>query len=110
MGESVEFRAIRGTERASLTGATEGCLLLAAALETVLLAGFALLATHAGRGSVTADTFMRLNTLLIKPVGLLPFFAAPLGRQIAAILIYGAILSAVAAAVAWLDRRQALGY
>lgn len=85
-------------------------MLLAAALETILLAGFALLATHAGRGSVTIAAFLRLNELLVRPLGVLPALTAPLGRQFVALLAYGALLAALTTAVAWLDRRQALGY
>lgn len=85
-------------------------MLLAAALETILLAGFALLATQAGRGSVTIATFLRLNELLVRPLGVLPALTAPLSRQFVALLVYGALLAALTTAVAWLDRRQALGY
>ncbi len=105
----MEFRPYRGIERASLTSATEGCLLLAAAVETVLLAGLALIISHAGRGSVTIAAFLRLNQLLVKPLGLLvPSSLA--ARQIAAVLVYGILCAALTGAVAWLDRRQGLRY
>jgi hypothetical protein len=106
----VEFRAYRGTERASLSSATEGCLLLAAALEAILLAGLALEVSRAGRGSVITELFLRLNDLLVRPLGLLPPLAGQLSQQIAAILLYGALLMALTATVAWFDRRQSLGY
>lgn len=105
----VEFKTYRGTERASLSIATEGCLLFAAALETIIIAGLALKITDAGRGSVTIALFLRLNDLLVQPLGLLPPLAGAIGRQIAAAVIYGVIAVAVAATIAWVDRRQALG-
>ena len=105
----VEFRPYRGTERASLTSATEGCLLLAAALETVLLAGLALNISHAGRGSVTIAAFLRLNEALVKPFALLPV-ASLTARLCAAVVVYGALCAALTGAVAWLDRRQDLRY
>jgi hypothetical protein len=106
----VEFRPLRGTERASLTSATEGCLLLTAALETILIAGLFLLATRAGQGSVPTAIFLRLNDALVAPLALLPPLAAPLIRQFVAITGYGVILAVLTGAVAWFDRRQALGY
>lgn len=105
----MEFRPNRGIERASLTSATEGCLLLAAAVETVLLAGLALTITHAERGSVTIAAFLRLNELLVKPFGLLSL-ASLAARQVAAVVVYGALCAALTCAVAWLDRRQDLRY
>jgi hypothetical protein len=106
----VELRARRGTERASLSNATEGCLLLTAALETILIAGLFLLATHAGQGSVPTAIFLRINEALVAPLALLPSLAGPLLRQIVAIIGYGGMLAALTGAVAWFDRRQALGY
>ena len=106
----MEFKPYRGTERASLTSATEGCLLLTAALETILIAGLFLLATRAGQGSVPTAIFLRLNEALVAPLALLPPLTAPLLRQILAILGYGALLAALTGTVAWFDQRQALGY
>ena len=109
-GKGMEFRPYRGTERASLSSATEGCLLLAAALQAILLAGLALKVSHAGQGSVAIGRFLRLNDLLVQPLGLLPLLAGQLSQQFAAILVYGALAMALIATVAWFDRRQALGY
>lgn len=106
----MEFRPYRGTERASLTSATEGCLLLTAALETILIAGLFLLATHAGQGSVPTAIFLRLNETLVAPLALLPPLAVPLFRQFVAIVGYGVLLAVLTGMVAWFDRRQALGY
>jgi hypothetical protein len=106
----VEFEPYRGTERASLTSATEGCLLLTAALETLLLAGLILIASRVGQGSTATMIFLRLNDALVAPLALLPPLAAPLIRQCVAIVGYGALLTAMTGAVAWFDRRQALGY
>jgi hypothetical protein len=106
----VEFRPPRGIERASLSSATEGCLLLTAALETILIAGLFLLATRAGQGSVPTAIFLRLNEALVAPLALLPPLAAPLLRQFVAIAGYGALLATLTGTVAWFDRRQALGY
>ena len=49
-------------------------------------------------------------SLLVAPLALLPPLAAPLIRQCVAIIGYGALLTAMTGAVAWFDRRQALGY
>lgn len=105
----MEFRPYRGIERASLTIATEGCLLLAAAVETVLIAGLALIISHAGRGSVAVAAFLRLDELLVKPFALLSLSSLVV-RQCAAIVVYGALCAALTGAVAWLDRRQGLRY
>ena len=105
----MEFKTYRGTERASLSIATEGCLLFAAAVETILIAGLVLKIAHAGQGSVTIALFLRLNDLLVQPLGLLPSLASQIGRQIAAVVIYGVIAAAITATTAWVDRRQALG-
>lgn len=105
----MEFRPYRGTERASLTSATEGCLLLTAAVETILVAGLALIGSRAGRGSLAVDAFLRLNALLVQPFSALPL-AAPAARQIAAILAYAALCAALTGAVAWLDQRRGRAY
>ena len=105
----MEFRPYRGIERASLTSATEGCLLLAAAVETVLLASLALTISHAGRGSATIAAFLRLNELLVKPFGRLSLSHLAV-RQFAAVIVYGALCAALTGTVAWLDRRQNLRY
>ncbi len=84
-------------------------MLLAASVETVLLAGLALTISHAGRGSVTIDAFLRLNALLVKPFALLSFSSLVV-RQCAAVVVYGVLCAALTGAVAWLDRRQELRY
>lgn len=85
-------------------------MLLAAALEAILLAGLALRVLNAGQGSVSIGRFLRLNDLLTQPLGLLPPLAGQISQQIAAILVYGALVMALTATVAWFDRRQGLGY
>jgi hypothetical protein len=106
----VEFKPYRGTERASLTSATEGCLLLTAALETMLIAGLILIVSRVGQGSAATTIFLRLNDALVAPLALLPPLAAPPIRQCVAIVGYGALLTLMTGVVAWFDRRQALGY
>lgn len=59
---------------------------------------------------MTIGRFLRLNDLLTQPLGLLPPLAGQISQQIAAILIYGIVVMALTATVAWFDRRQALGY
>lgn len=101
-----------GTGNASLAIATEVVLILAAALEAILIAGLALIAVRVGAGSATATAFMRLNELLVGPfamlLGQVRHVASPLWRQLVAMLGYGLIFTAVVGAVSWLDRRQAL--
>ena len=64
--------APRGTGNASLFGATEGVLLLAAASEAILIAGLVLVASRVGAGSVVGQSFLRLNELLLGPFGRIP--------------------------------------
>ena len=101
----------RGTVNASLFGATEGVLLLAAAVETVLIAGLALLISRVGIGSVARALFLRLNDLLLGPFGLLLSSAggvgADIGRQAVAVLGYGLFFLLIIGGVSWLDRRRA---
>ncbi len=92
---------------------TEGLLLIAAAVETLLVAGLALIAGGVERGGGVVGEFLRVNDLLIRPFTLLPFFSPPstttaLPPQIAASLAYGAGLLLCAGIVSWLDRRRAL--
>ena len=100
----------RGTVNASLFGATEGVLLLAAAVESVLIAGLVLLISRVGSGSVVAALFLRLNDLLLGPFGLLFSSAegigAAIGRQAAAVLGYGLFFLLIIGGVSWLDRRR----
>lgn len=104
---------LRGTGHANLTGLTEGLLIAAAAVETLLLAGLALIASGVDRGSGVVEAFLRLNGLIIRPFALLPFFSASspgsvLFQQVAAVLGYGAVFLIGSGIVAWFDRRQAL--
>ena len=92
---------------------TEGLLLVAAALETLLVAGLALIAGGVERGSGAVGVLLRVNDLLIRPFTLLPFFSPPsttnaLPPRIAACLAYGAGLLLCAGIVSWIDRRRAL--
>jgi hypothetical protein len=100
----------RGTVNASLFGATEGVLLLAAAVESILIAGLALLVSRVGIGSVAGALFLRLNDLLLGPFGLLFSSArgvgADIGRQAAVVLGYGLFFFLIIGGVSWLDRRR----
>ncbi|HEY8597660.1 MAG TPA: hypothetical protein VIL85_04475 [Thermomicrobiales bacterium] len=100
----------RGTVHASLFGATEGVLLLAAAVESVLIAGLALLLSRVGIGSVVGALFLRLNDLLLGPFGLLYSSAggagATIGRQAVAVFGYGLFFLLIIGGVSWLDRRH----
>jgi hypothetical protein len=97
---------------ASPINATEGVLLLAAAVDTILVAGLAILASGVGTGSVTVALFLRLNDLLLGPFAAVP---APAGAraaiivpQAAAIVGYGLLFLLLIAGVSWLDRRRLL--
>ena len=87
-------------------------LLLAAALEAIVIAGLALIVARVGAGSATATAFMRLNELLVGPFAILlghgRQVASPLWQQLLALLGYGLIFTAAIGVVSWLDRRQAL--
>ena len=100
----------RGTVNASLFGATEGVLLLAAAFESVLIAGLALLVSRVGIGSVAGALFLRLNDLLLGPFALLFISVGgsgvAIGRQVAAVLGYGLFFLLIIGGVSWLDRRR----
>jgi hypothetical protein len=102
----------RGTGNASLAIATEVVLILAAALEAIVIAGLAVIVARVGTGSATATAFMRLNELLVGPfallLGLVRQVTSPLWRQLVALFGYGLIFTAVVGVVSWLDRRQAL--
>lgn len=100
----------RGTVNASVFGATEGVLLLAAAVETSLLAGLALTISRVGTGSASGAFFLRLNALLLGPFALIPSVGAGamamVGRQAAAVLGYGLFFLLIIGGVSWLDRRR----
>lgn len=91
---------------------TEGLLIIAAAMETLLVAGLALIAGGVERGGGVVGEFLRVNDLLIRPFTLLPFFSPPSTTtalpQLAASLAYGAGLLLCAGIVSWLDRHRAL--
>ena len=101
-----------GTVNASPGGATEGVVLLAAAVETILIAGLALALTNAGVGSVALAGFLRLHDIVLGPFALLPSpgearFAA-IGQQLAAITGYGFFFMLLIGGVSWFDRRRLL--
>jgi hypothetical protein len=108
----IEHLEHRGTGNASLAIATEVVLILAAAVEAVLIAGLALLVARVSAGSAAATAFMRLNELLVGPfailLGLVQHVASPLWRQLVALLSYGVIFTVAVGVVSWFDRRQAL--
>lgn len=101
-----------GTVNASPIGATEGVLLLAAAVETLLLAGLVLVITGVGVGSAVLPAFLRLQDLVLGPFALLPLpggvRSVAIGRQLGAILGYGIFFSVIIGAVSWFDRRRLL--
>lgn len=100
----------RGTVNASVLGATEGVLLLAAAVETSLIAGLALTISRVGVGSTIGTFFLHLNDILLGPFALIPSFGAgalaTVGRQTAAVLGYGLFFLMIISGVSWLDRRR----
>jgi uncharacterized protein YggT (Ycf19 family) len=100
----------RGTVNASVFGATEGVLLLAAAVETSLIAGLALTISRVGVGSTIGTFFLRLNDFLLGPFALIPSFGtgafATVGRQSAAVLGYGLFFLLLISGVSWFDRRR----
>ena len=100
----------RGTVNASVFGATEGVLLLAAAVETSLIAGLALTVSRVGAGSAIGAFFLRLNEFLLGPFALIPSFGAEMvvaiTRQTAAVLGYGLFFLLIIGGVSWLDRRR----
>jgi hypothetical protein len=102
----------RGTGNASPINATEGILLLAAAVEAILVAGLALGISGVGTGSVAAATFLRANDLLLGPFAALGGGgggrSALVVQQIAAALGYGLIFVLIIGGVSWLDRRRLL--
>jgi hypothetical protein len=100
----------RGTVNASIFSATEGVLLLAAAVETSLLAGLALTVSRVGTGSATGAFFLRLNEFLLGPFALIPSFGAEMvvaiTRHTAAVLGYGLFFLLIIGGVSWLERQR----
>jgi len=101
-----------GTGNASSSGATEGLVLLAAAVETILLAGLVLALARVGVGSAALAGFLRLHDIVLGPFALLPLsggarFAA-LGRQCVAVLGYGLFFGLLIGGVSWFDGRRLL--
>lgn len=99
---------LRGTRNAAPVGATEGLLVCVAAVETVLLAGFALVVGGVGAGSGVVASFARLNALFLVPFRWLPAAAAAGVRQLLALVVYGAVLLALVGLSARAARRRAL--
>lgn len=100
----------RGTVNASPVGATEGVILLAAAVETILLAGLVLTITGVGVGSAALAGFLRLHDIVLGPFALLPLpggarFVA-IGQQCGAVLGYGLLFIVLIGGVSWVDRRR----
>ncbi len=104
----IDRTGLRGTGNASLAGVAEGILILAAAIETVLLAGLVLIAGRVGQGSGLVAAFMRLNTALLRPLDLIAFPSGAVLQQIAAMLGYGVVCFALVGALSWLERRRTL--
>jgi hypothetical protein len=102
----------RGTGNASPINATEGILLLAAAVEAILVAGLALGISGVGAGSATAATFLRVNDLLLGPFAVLGGSgggrSALVMQQVGAALGYGLVFLLIIGGVSWLDRRRLL--
>ena len=101
-----------GTGNASPGGATEGVVLLAAAIETVLLAGLALALANVGAGSAALAGFLRLHDIVLGPFALLPLpgearFVA-IGRQLGAVVGYGLFFVLLIGGVSWFNRRRLL--
>ena len=100
----------RGTVNASLFGATEGVLLLAAAVETSLIASLALTLGRVGAGSAVGTFFLRLNEFLLGPFALIPSFGAEMmvliARQTAAVVGYGLFFLVIIGGVSWLERHR----
>ncbi len=100
----------RGTVNASPFGATEGVIFLAAAVETILLAGLVLAITGVGVGSAALAGFLRLHGIILGPFALLPLpsgvrFVA-IGQQFGAIMGYGLFFIVLIGGVSWFDRRR----
>lgn len=100
----------RGTVNASVFGATEGVLLLAAAVETSLIGGLALTLSRVGASSAIGAFFWRLNDLLLGPFALIPSFGtgplATVARQTAAVLGYGLCFLLIIGGVSWFERQR----
>jgi hypothetical protein len=100
----------RGTVNASPVGAAEGVVLLAAAVETILLAGLAITVVGVGTGSAILAGFLRLHGIVFGPFALVPLpggarFAA-IGQQFGAALGYGLFFLLLIGGVSWLERRR----
>jgi len=110
--EAMEPFEHRGTGNASPINATEGILLLAAAVEAILVAGLALGISGVGAGSATAATFLRVNDLLLGPFAVLAGGgsgrSALIMQQGGAALGYGLVFLFIIGVVSWLDRRRLL--
>ena len=104
---------LRGTGSASWARVTEGILALAAAVETVLLAGLVLTIGRVGAGSGLTATFWHVHSVLLRPFGRLPFAFPVLGveaggRLVVAAFGYGVAFLILAGAVSWFGRWRAL--
>ena len=102
----------RGTGSAALLAAADWVLYLAAAVETILLAGLVVLASRVEPGSLIVPAYLRLNALVLGPFAHVPVPAsvvlAGLVRQVLAILVYGGLFGGMLGGLSWLGRRQAL--
>ncbi len=99
-----------GTVNASPMGATEGVILLAAAIEAFLLAGLALAITGVGVGSMVLVGFLRLHDIVLGPFALLSLpggaHAVTIGQQCAAVVGYGLFFVILIGGMSWFDRRR----
>lgn len=89
---------------------TESVLLLAVAIETLLFAGLVLLISKVGSGSNPGAQLLRLNDVFLGPFAFISFFGGGLltavGRQLAAMVGYGAFWAALLGGVAWFERQN----
>jgi hypothetical protein len=94
---------------ASPPGAIQGLLVLAAAVETILLASLALTIGNVGRGSDVAGALARCNAALLRPLNLSPALAltAPAAvQQVVATLGYAVAFLTLIGVVSWFERRR----